>query len=207
MREITRKLPPTGGMDKPNHMPANSRKIARPPLDEAALFQYAIGALARRMRTERELRRLMRLRAEPAEPGEQAIEAVITRLKELSYLNDAQFAADYTRLRKENEKLGPRRVRQDLSVKGVSKDLIGDAVTSAYGDEDEVALARQHIERKRMKQPAGENRQKEASRIMGRLLRAGFSSATVFKVLRQWGVDAEESEITASDPLEDPDGE
>jgi regulatory protein len=194
-------------MDEPNHMPANSRKAARPPLDVAALFNYAVGVLARRMRTERELRRLMRLRAEPAEPGEQAIEAVITRLKELSYLNDARFAADYTRLRKENEKLGPRRVRQDLTLKGVSKDLIGDAVTTAYGDEDEVALARQYIERKRLKEPTGENRQKEASRIMGRLLRAGFSSATVFKVLRQWGVDAEESEITVSDPMEDPDGE
>lgn len=194
-------------MDKPKTMPTNSRKAARPPLDEAALFNYSVGALARRMRTERELRRLMRLRAEPGESGEQAIHAVITRLKSMSYLDDARFAADYTRLRKENEKLGPRRVRQDLTVKGVSKDLIGDAVTTAYGDEDEVALARQYIERKRMKQPAGENRQKEASRIMGRLLRAGFSSATVFKVLRQWGVEAEESEIAASDPLEDSHGE
>ena len=194
-------------MDKPKTMPLKSRKSARPPLDEAALFNYAVGALARRMRTERELRRLMRLRAEPGELGEQAIHAVISRLKSLSYLDDARFAADYTRLRKENEKLGPRRVRQDLSVKGVSKDLIGDAVTTAYGDEDEVALARQYIERKRMKQPAGENRQKEAARIMGRLLRAGFSSATVFKVLRQWGVEAEDSEMTASDPLENPDGE
>src|SRR6185437_6413363 len=172
-------------MDKPKTMPLKSRKSARPPLDETALFNYAVGALARRMRTERELRRLMRLRAEPGELGEQAIHAVISRLQSLSYLDDARFAADYTRLRKENQKLGPRRVRQDLTLKGVSKDLIGDAVTTAYGDEDEVALARQYIERKRMKQPAGENRQKEASRIMGRLLRAGFSSATVFKVLRQ----------------------
>lgn len=194
-------------MDKPNHMPANSGKAARPPLDEGALFNHAVGALARRMRTERELRRLMRLRAEPGEPGEQAIEAVITRLKELSYLNDARFAADYSRLRKENEKLGPRRVRQDLTLKGVSKDLIGDAVTTAYSDENEVALARQYIERKRIKQPAGENRQKETSRIMGRLLRAGFSTATVYKVLRQWGVEAEEAEIPDSDPLEDADRE
>lgn len=188
-------------------MPPGPSTKPRTPLGQAALFDYAVGALARRMRTERELRRLMRLRAEPGESGEQAIEAVITRLKELSYLNDARFAADYTRLRKENEKLGPRRIRQDLSIKGVSKDLIADAVSTAYGDDDEVALARQYIERKRIKQPAGENRQKEASRVMGRLLRAGFSSATVFKLLRQWGVDPEEPDILTSDPLQDPDGE
>lgn len=41
----------------------------RPPLDEAGLFDYASKALARRMRTERELRRLMAQRADRATPG------------------------------------------------------------------------------------------------------------------------------------------
>jgi hypothetical protein len=30
---------------------------------------------------------------------------------------------------------------------------------------------------------------------MGRLLRAGFSAAAVFKVLRQWGIPVEEFEV------------
>jgi hypothetical protein len=30
---------------------------------------------------------------------------------------------------------------------------------------------------------------------MGRLLRAGFSAGTVFKVLREWGVAVEEFEV------------
>ena len=34
------------------------------------------------------------------------MDAVIVRLKELGYLSDERFAADYTRLRKENEKFG-----------------------------------------------------------------------------------------------------
>ena len=183
------------------------RKKIREPLSQAALFEYAVGALARRMRSERELRRLMATRAVPGEEGLRAMDAVISRLKELDYLSDVRFAADYSRLRKENEKLGRRRVQQDLTAKGVSSDLISEAVGAAYDEVDEVVLARQYIARKRMKQPQGENRQKEAARALGRLLRAGFSAGTVFKVLREWGVEAVETEFTAYDPLEHADGE
>lgn len=179
----------------------------REPLGEAGLFDYAVGALGRRMRTERELRRLMSTRAEPGESGARAMDAVVARLKELNYLSDARFAADYTRLRKENEKLGRRRVQQDLAVKGVPRELIGEAVGAAYDEIDEVALARDYIARKRMKQPAGENKQKEAARAMGRLLRAGFSPGAVFKVLREWGVETNEAELAPSDPLENAGGE
>jgi len=49
-------------------------------------------------------------------------------------------------------------------------------------------LARQYIARKRMKQPSGENAQKETVRAMNRLMRAGFSSNAIFKVLRAWDV-------------------
>ena len=52
------------------------------------LFEYAVGALARRMRTERDLRRLMKLRAEEGEAGARAMDAVVVRLKELNYLSD-----------------------------------------------------------------------------------------------------------------------
>ena len=62
-------------------------------------------------------------RAEPGEEGEAAIETVIMKLKELGYLSDERFAADYTRLRKENEKYGKRRVQQGLMQKGIAQEL------------------------------------------------------------------------------------
>ena len=176
------------------------RASKREPLGEAALFEYAVRALAAKMRTERELRRLMKTRAAEGPDGERAMDAVVARLKALNYLSDTRFAADYTRLRKENQKLGRRRVQQDLAAKGIAPATAATALTSAYEGVDEVALARQYIERKRMKQPGGagvprEVREKETARIMGRLLRAGFSSATIFKVLRTWGVEVEEFEV------------
>jgi regulatory protein len=167
----------------------------REPLGEKGLLDYAVRMLGRQMRTERDLRRLMKRRAEEGEEGERAMDAVVVRLKELNYLSDTRFAADYTRLRKENEKFGRRRVQQDLSAKGVASETVGAALSSAYEGVDEVALARAYVARKRMKQPEGENAKKESARVMGRLLRAGFSPGTVFKVLKQWGVEVEEFEV------------
>lgn len=169
-------------------------KGKREPLGEAALFEYAVGALARKMRTVRDLKRLMRTRAEEGEAGERAMDRVVIRLKELNYLSDTRFAADYTRLRKENEKFGRRRVQQDLVQKGIHKDLIASTLATAYDDVDEVALARQYIARKRMKRPEGEDAKKQAARVMGRLMRAGFSAGAIFKVLREWDFEVEEIE-------------
>jgi regulatory protein len=42
-------------------------KKKKEPLGESALFEYAVGALARKMRTVRDLKRLMRTRAEEGE--------------------------------------------------------------------------------------------------------------------------------------------
>ena len=168
-----------------------ARPKKREPVGEAGLFEYALGVLARRARTVRDLRRLMRLRAEEGEAGDRAMDAVCLRLKELGYLSDTRFAADYTRLRKENEKFGRRRVQQDLMQKGVEKDLISTTLATAYDEVDEVGLARQYVARKRMKKPSGANAQKETNRVMGRLMRAGFSSNAIYKVLREWDLPEE----------------
>ena len=170
---------------------AFARPKRREPVGEAGLFEYAVGALARRMRTERDLRRLMKLRAEEGEAGVKAMDAVVARLKELNYLSDTRFAEDYTRVRKEHEKFGRRRVQQDLMQKGVGKELVASTLEAAYEDVDEVALARQYIARKRMKQPGGVNAQKETVRAMNRLLRAGFSTRAIYKVLREWKLPEE----------------
>ena len=177
---------------------AFARAKKREPVGEAGLFDYAVGVLARKMRTVRDLRRLMRNRAEEGEAGERAMDAVVARLKDLKYLSDTRFAADYTRMRKDNEKFGRRRVQQDLMQKGVHKELIASTLATAYEDVDEVALARQYVARKRMKQPSGQNAQKETARMMNRLLRAGFSPGAIYKVLREWNVEVEEAEVEDS---------
>ena len=169
----------------------------RAPLNEAGLYEYAVKALGRRMRTEAELRRLMALRAEPGASGEMAVRAVVGRLKEHGYLNDQKFAETYARLRQENEKLGARRVRNDLQQKGVRAEVIEEAVGARYGETNEEALARQHLERKRIKKPANE---KETARVVRRLVAAGFATGTIYKILRRW--DVPEESLAALENLE-----
>lgn len=156
--------------------------------DEAALYDYAVAALGRRMRSVAELKRLLRQRLADPEHGEALVEAVVARLKGRNYLNDTAFATAYSSYRRENDRFGRLRVISDLKTKGVHGQVIEQAVASAYGDADEEELARAFLRRKRLQKPGD---QKHAARIFRTLARAGFGSRTIFKVLKNWDVDEE----------------
>jgi regulatory protein len=155
-------------------------------MGEAGLFEFAVGTLTRKMRTVRDLKRLMRPRALEGADGERDMDSVVARLIELKYLSDTRFAQDYTRMRKENQGFGRRRVQQDLTMKGVDKQLVSSALAAAYDEADEVALARNYCERKRIRQPVD---QKETGRVMNRLMRAGYGSNAIFELLKSWRVE------------------
>ncbi len=177
-----------------------ARKSAqpRPFLSENGLYDYAVKSLGRAMRSEAELRRLIQSRAEPGERGSAAVAAALARLREHGYLNDAAFAETYARLRQENEKLGVRRVRQNLQQKGVGSALIAETLEARYGQTNEETLAREHLERKRIRKPENE---KETARIMRRLVSAGFSIGVIYKILRQW--DVPDEALAALDNLDE----
>jgi len=156
--------------------------------DESALYEYAVGALARKMRSVAELKRLLRQRLPGGEESEALVEGVIARLKSQKYLNDSAYAAAYSSYRKENEKFGRLRVVTDLKARGVHGDVITKAVSDAYAGADEEKLAREYLRRKRLKKPAGA---KDAARIFRALMRAGYTGRTILRILKQWDVDDE----------------
>ena len=165
------------------------KKSASPKVyTEATLYDYAVGALGRRMRTVAELKRLMRTRVAHQSEGEALVEAVTARLKEQRYLNDTSYAASYSAFRRDTEKFGRIRVVHDLKAKGVHPDVIGRTVTEAYSEVNEEELARAFAARKRLRQPTD---QKQAARIFRMMARAGFSSRTIIKLLRNWKVEDE----------------
>jgi regulatory protein len=170
-------------------MPFKPRKKPE-PLDEAALYDYAVGALARQMRTVAELKRLMSRRVEPGEAGETKVAAVVTRLLDQRYLDDPAFASTYTRLRQENQSFGKRRVQQELTRKGVKGELVASTIESAYAQVSEEDLARRYIARKRITKPKDE---KETARLIRRLVGAGFSFAIISKLLKSWEIDCSEA--------------
>ena len=155
---------------------------------ESALYEYAVGALGRRMRTVAELKRLMRARAAHQPDCDVLVEAVTARLKEQRYLNDTSYATSYSTNRRDSEKFGRIRVVQELKAKGVHPEVIGRAVGETYGEVDEQKLAGDFARRKRLKQPQD---QKQAARIFRMLARAGFSSRAILQLLRNWRVEDE----------------
>ena len=165
--------------------------------DAESLYEYALGAIGRRMRTVAELKRLMRQRT-IAGDAEAVMDEVMARLKERRYLNDAQYAGLYSNMRKENDRFGRQRVVMDLKAKGVHGDVIDRAVGDVYEGVDEEKLAREFLEKKRVKRPVEAKRgdmeslkrsRKEAARVFRLLARAGFRTGTIIKVLKKWDVD------------------
>ncbi len=169
---------------------------------ENELYEYAVGALGRRMRSVAELKRLLRQRVDvQTEIGQTLIELVIRRLKDQGYLNDAKYAVAYSAFRRDNEKYGRRRVTTDLKAKGVHGEVLDKAVDSVFAEVDDEKQAREYLRRKRLKKP---KTQKEAARVFRQLMRAGFGAKTIFTILRKWDVQEEVLENFAS---ESPDTE
>ncbi|HXU18357.1 MAG TPA: RecX family transcriptional regulator [Terriglobales bacterium] len=156
---------------------------------ESELYEYALGALGRRMRTVAELKRLLRNRVDAeSEIGKTLVELVVRRLKDQGYLNDAKYALAYSTFRRDNEKYGQRRVVTDLKSKGVVGEILEEAVAVSFREVDEEKQAREYLRRKRLQKPQDK---KQAARVFRQLMRAGFDPKTIFKILRKWDVDDE----------------
>jgi regulatory protein len=167
---------------------------------EDELYEYAVAALARRMRTVAELKRMLRARVEEAdsEYGQTLIELIIRRLKDNGYLNDSQYATYFSSLRRDNQKLGRRRVVTELKIKGIHGAVIDKAVDVAFEKVNEENQAREYLRKKRLQKPARGD-QKATAKIFRQLARAGFASKTIFTILKKWDVDDETLDILESE--------
>jgi regulatory protein len=152
---------------------------SKPIPDEKALYEIAVRALARRARSINELRTLLQRR----KAAKDDIDAVIARLREHGYLDDARFARSFVASRIENERQGSRRVQRDLAARRVHPEVIKHAVSTGYEEVDERALLREYLRRKlRLTKPP--TKPSAVASLYRRLLRAGFASATIVKELQ-----------------------
>jgi len=151
----------------------------KPLPDENALYEISVRALGRRARSIGELRQLLQRRQ--AAPSD--VDAVIARLKEHGYLDDARYARTFVASRIENDRQGARRVERDLAARRVHPELIQKTVRAAYEEVDERDLLRDYLRRKvRLTKPPA--KASAVASLHRRLLRAGFSSATIIKELQ-----------------------
>ena len=84
--------------------------------------------------------REVELRLDEAEFGEQEICDVILRLKELNYLNDNDYAANFIRTRLACKPLSRRKLRDQLYTHKVPKDIIDEALCAVLSVQDENSI-------------------------------------------------------------------
>ena len=130
---------------------------------------YAFLLLKFRLRSENEL--ALRLKNKKFPP--EVIKKVVSFLKERDFLNDKEFARAWVASRAKKP-FGARRLRQELGIKGVDKDIVEAELKLMAQDypEGEIVprLARIKFEKLHHIEPLQAKR-----RIYGYLLRRGFS--------------------------------
>jgi regulatory protein len=158
-------------------------------LDASGLWEYALKALSGRAHSTGELRQKLLRRAENADD----IAGVLDRLKDLGYLNDRRYAEGFATARLTNEKLGGSRVVRDLRQRRVAPELAENTVREVYRDVDESALIEDWVRRKYRLAPRDTlfHEDKDMASAFRRLLRAGFRTTDILRVLKKFARNPE----------------
>ena len=171
-------------------------------LDQSALWDYALRALAGRAHSIAELREKLRGRAERAADAD----TVLARLKEYGYLDDRKFAANYAAVRLERQGFGRARVLRDLQQRKVARQVAETAVRETFRETNEAELVEEFLRRKYRRETLREflAEPRNLASAYRRLRVAGFSSGAVLSVLKRHAREAELLESLETDDHENP---
>jgi regulatory protein len=133
----------------------------------------AMRRLSRIPRTEAETREKLVSREVPS----QAVEEIVAILKREGFLNDARYAAGYTRFQLERG-YGPARIRRELIGKGVAGRIAEAALAELGEDFDEKDILRAALA-KRLRTNGEPRTPRELKNLGDFLTRRGFSPVLI----------------------------
>jgi regulatory protein len=143
----------------------------------------ALNVLGHRARSARELReRLLR-----AGYLGKTVDEVISRLEELGYLNDEEFARELAR--SEARKYGPRRIYGDLRRAGIEEEAAREVVEEEFAGRSEHESAREAAQRR---YNTAEESDAQARRVYGFLVRRGYSASICAEIAREYRWEADQ---------------
>lgn len=145
----------------------------------------AVAYLAARPRTTREVSS----RLDQAGYDEQTCDRVVSRLAQEGYLNDVEFAGQWT-LSRTDRALGSRRIAQELQKKGIDRDTIASAL-SLVDEEDQLRAAAAHAE-KLLARTRGKDERDVRRKVQAALARRGYDWDTVRAAMDRVGAEAAE---------------
>ena len=131
----------------------------------------AVKLLAAKPRSVLELRERL---LEKRWTTEEIVDAVLEKLKEYKYLDDEQFARDLAVSKLRQKPQGKRRLKQSRSQKKLDKEIVDEAIDSAFEKLPETELIDKAIQKRLRLKGIPETRE-DKKKFCDYLLRQGFS--------------------------------
>lgn len=146
-----------------------------------ATYDRALNMLAFRARSSSELRRALVRKQEP--PA--LVDAAIDRLRSAGFLDDARFARQFARSKAAGAGTSRRRLQQELSRKGVPREVGEEAVSEVFEEEniDEVAAA-EALTRKKLRSLHKVDSQTRNRRLWSFLARRGYDGDQIRRAIQ-----------------------
>lgn len=150
-------------------------------------YERALDMLEARSRGVAELRRLLIRKGEP----EAEVDAAIERLRAAGVLDDANFARQLTRSKALGAGHSRRRIQQELSKRGVAREISDEAIIEVFEEEgvDEDASI-ERVARKKLRMLTKVDDATRKRRLYGFLARRGYDADDIQRVLKLVLADA-----------------
>ncbi len=145
------------------------------------ILNYAFRLLNRKDYTQKELKD--KLCGKFSCSNESEIDKVLRHLEGHNFLNDSRYAENYVYFRLKKG-YGKRRIRHELTEKGINNELIEKALSNSSEIVENVFL-------KKLKQLEGKKRKR--SKLFDFMLRRGFESEKIIELLNKYEVKDDEN--------------
>lgn len=142
---------------------------------------YALKLLSSKARSENEIIDKMRNKGYEKDN----IDKAINYLKQYGYIDDKEYALNYTRDRMRLKKLGHQRIKSELYQKGVKKEILEEALDELIDKDDEYERALELAQKKVSSTYKNDDKNTQYRKLGAFLQRKGYSFDTIKKVLNK----------------------
>ena len=109
-------------------------------------------------------------------------DALLDRFEEVGLINDSEYAAQWVQSRQAGRGLARRALRQEMSRKGLSDEVINDSLASITLDDERAAA--ETLVRRKLRSTAPLDYAVRVRRLVGLLARKGYSPGLAMSVVR-----------------------
>lgn len=153
-------------------------RLLSPEKLETRARNVLLHQLARSAKSTSQLRKILEQREIPSEIAERVLE----RFTEVGLIDDAAYAETIVNSRRNYKGLAKSAIKRELNEKGVSQELVEEAI-SGITAEDDFESAKQ-LAIRRYRQMAHLERDVRTRRLAGYLQRKGYGSTSVFAAIK-----------------------